>query len=79
MIKLSIEFEKQISQQFYKLGGVTITLGQLQQSVYQAIEDLAMPYQEACNSPKLFLLYRAYLYRWMKSFNEQVCPLLSKK
>ena len=56
--KYFVSFEKEISQELYKLGGVTIILGQLQQSVYQAIDGLAIPYKEACNSPKLFLLYR---------------------
>lgn len=67
-----VEFEKEVSQQIYKLGGMIITLGQLQKNVYQEVDSLAIPYQEACNSPKLFLLYRSYLYRWMKSFNEQL-------
>lgn len=70
--KYFIKFEKEVSQQFYKLGGVTVAVGKLQQSVYQKIEETAIPYQEACNSPKLFLLYRSYLYRWIKSFNEQL-------
>ncbi|MEO1375898.1 MAG: hypothetical protein AAFW70_16600 [Cyanobacteria bacterium J06635_10] len=70
--KYFIEFEKEVSQQLYQLGGITITLDQLQQNVYQAIDSLDIPYQEACNSSRLFLLYRSYLYRWMKSFNQQL-------
>lgn len=69
--KYFVEFEK-VSQQLYSNGGITISLEPLQQNVYQAIDILSIPYQEACNSSKLFLLYRSYLYRWMKSFNEQV-------
>lgn len=67
-----VEFEKELSQQFYKLGGISINLNQLQQNVYQTSDNLDIPYQEACNSPELFLLYRSYLYRWMKGFNEQL-------
>ena len=70
--KYFVEFDKEVSQQLYQLGGITITLDQLQQNVYQAIDSLGMPYEQACNSPKLFLLYRSYLYRWMKSFNKQL-------
>ncbi len=70
--KYFVEFEKEVSQKLYQLGGITITLEQLQQNVYQAVDSLGMPYGQACNSPKLFLLYRSYLYRWMKSFNHQL-------
>lgn len=69
--KYFVEFEK-VSQQFYSNGGITIALDRLQQNVYQAIDSLSIPYQEACNSPKLFLLYRSYLYRWMNNFNKQL-------
>lgn len=69
--KYFVEFEK-VSQQLYHNGGITIALDRLQQNVYQAIDSLGIPYQEACNSPKLFLLYRSYLYRWMNNFNKQL-------
>ena len=70
--KYFVEFEKEVSQQLYQFGGITITLDQLQQNVYQAVDSLGLPLQEACNSSQLFLLYRSYLYRWMKSFNQQL-------
>ncbi|MEO0969607.1 MAG: hypothetical protein AAFX80_15090 [Cyanobacteria bacterium J06639_18] len=70
--KYFVEFDQKISEQFYKLGGVDIHLEQLQKNVYQAVDNLALPYKESCNDPKLYLLYRTYLYRWVKSFNQQL-------
>ena len=70
--KYFIKFEKEVVNKLHQLNGEIINLDQLQKNVYEVVDKFELPYKESCENVELFLLYRSYLFRWMKNFTQQI-------
>lgn len=56
-----------------------ITLSKLHRDHYEIMDKANKPYSQIRNDPRIFLLYRTYIYQWIKKFEESLSTSKARK
>lgn len=54
------------------IGGAEVELTALHRDHYQAMEELGKPYSSCYQDTSIYVIYRSYIYRWLKHFFDSV-------
>lgn len=66
------EYNQLVQQKLPLIGGTEIRLTALHRDHYQGMEDLSKPYSQCFHEQSLYVLYRSYIYQWLKNFFDAV-------
>ncbi|WP_229549250.1 hypothetical protein [Nostoc sp. CHAB 5836] len=66
------EYQESIQTKFHQIGGTEIELSALHRDHYEALERTSKPYSLCYTDTSIYLVYRSYIYYWIKNFNNSV-------
>ncbi|MCC5612003.1 hypothetical protein LC612_36050 [Nostoc sp. CHAB 5834] len=66
------EYQESIHTKFHQIGGAEIELYALHRDHYEALERTSKPYSLCYTDTSIYVVYRSYIYHWIKNFNNSV-------
>lgn len=67
-----LEYQESIQTKFQMIGGAEIELLALHRDHYEALERTGKPYSLFYTDTSSYVIYRSYIYQWIKNFNNSV-------
>ncbi|MBD2365357.1 ATP-binding protein [Anabaena minutissima FACHB-250] len=67
-----IEYQQIVQNKIQLIGGREIELSALHREHYKALEKVCKPYSQCCTDKSIYVIYRTYIYHWIKNFNNSV-------
>lgn len=66
------EYQQSMQGQLQIVGGTEIVLPALHRDHYETLERTGKPYSLACTDKSLYVVYRTYIYHWIKNFYNSI-------
>lgn len=66
------EYQQSMQGQLQIVGGTEIVLPALHRDHYEILERTGKPYSLACTDKSLYVVYRTYIYHWIKNFYNSI-------
>lgn len=66
------EYQESIKTKFQMIGGAEIELLALHRDHYEALERTDKPYSLCCTDTSIYVVYRSYIYHWIKNFYNSI-------
>jgi hypothetical protein len=67
-----IEYQQSMQSILPIVGGTEIVLPSLPRDHYEALERMGKPYSMCYTDTSIYIIYRSYIYRWIKNFNSSI-------
>lgn len=67
-----LEYQESIQAKFQMIGGAEIELSALHRDHYEALERMGKPYFLCCKDTSIYVVYRIYIYQWIKNFYNSI-------
>ncbi|WP_190914859.1 hypothetical protein [Nostoc sp. FACHB-892] len=66
------EYQQSMQDKLQRMGGTEIFLPALHRDHYEKLERTGKPYSLACRDKSIYLVYRTYIYHWIKNFYDSI-------
>ncbi|MEB3220288.1 MAG: hypothetical protein VKN72_29195 [Nostocales cyanobacterium 94392] len=66
------DYQESVRHKLPLIGGVDVELTVLHRDHYEALERIGKPYSIASTDKSMYLIYRTYIYRWIKNFYDSI-------
>lgn len=66
------EYQQSMQGKLQIIGGTEIVLTALHRDHYETLERMGKPYSLACRDKSIYVVYRTYIYHWIKNFYNSI-------